>query len=294
VSDTFLEKTAHTVTLLLDPDRAGIDLDAQSAMISGMQNGSSYGGPTGQRIGYISSDNYSPSIVNDSAGRNYSGLEEVQDTIRLTDYVWELDDTAADYSVNGAVTETLEHLLHTISQYGFPEAYPNQLNNYTQEGPLWDAMQEAIENGVFNDDQYKPMDDGSNDYHSLVMREYVYILTYAEWDYITEFVDGGTLAPEWSDNSRTPAQVAVNNPLGHALYTDYISKIISKPSGSILNEIFSPNAPSGYIPSDQLVSLNAFAALEKLDNSDSFLGAAELDYDSEFSNDILLSSDYLL
>ena len=138
------------------------------------------------------------------------------------------------------------------------------------------------------------MDDGSNDYHSLVMREYVYILTYAECDYITDFVDGGTLAPEWSDNSRTPAQVAVNNPLGHALYTDYISKIISKPSGSILNEIFSPNAPSGYIPSDQLVSLSAFAPLEKLDNSDSFSGAAELEYDSGFSNDILLSSDYLL
>jgi hypothetical protein len=294
VSDTFLEKTAHTVTLLLDPDKAGIDLEAQNTMISGMQNGSSYGGPTGQRIGYISSDNYSPSIVNDSAGRNYSGLEEVQDTIRFTDYVWELDDTAADYSIDGAVTETLEHLLHTISQYGFPEAYPNQLNNYTQEGPLWDAMQEAIVNGVFNDGQYKPMDDGSNDYHSLVMREYVYILTYAEWDYITEFVDGGTLAPEWSDNSRTPEQVAVNNPLGHALYTDYISKIISKPSESVLKEIFSSEAPSGYIPSDQLVSLSAFAALEKLDNSDSFLGAAELDYGSDFSNDIVLSSDYLL
>ena len=136
VSDTFLEKTAHTVTLLLDPDRVGIDLDAQSAMISGMPNGSSYGRPTGQRIGYISSDNYSPSIVNDSAGGNYSGLEEVQDTIRFRDYVWELDDTAADYSIDGAVTETLEHLLHTISQYGFPEAYPNQLNNYTQEGPF--------------------------------------------------------------------------------------------------------------------------------------------------------------
>ena len=184
---------------------------------------------------------------------------------------------------------------YSFSKNYFLEKFSkNQLNNYTQEGPLWDAMQEAIVNGVFNDGQYKPMDDGSNDYHSLVMREYVYILTYAECDYITDFVDGGTLAPEWSDNSRTPAQVAVNNPLGHALYTDYISKIISKPSGSILNEIFSPNAPSGYIPSDQLVSLSAFAPLEKLDNSDSFSGAAELEYDSGFSNDILLSSDYLL
>ncbi|PQM59940.1 MAG: hypothetical protein CML40_07105 [Rhodobacteraceae bacterium] len=269
VSDTFLEKTAHTVTLLLDPDSPGIELEAQSAMISGLQSGSSSGVLTGQRIGYIGPDNYSPSIVNDSAGRNYPGLDGLTETIQFTDYVWELDDKVADFSVDGAVTETLEHLLHTISQHGFPVVYPNQLNNSTPEGPLWDAMQEAITNGVFNDDQYKLMDDGSNYYDTLVMREYVYLLTYAEWDYITEFVDGGTLAPEWSDNSRTPEQVAINNPLGHALYTNYISKIISKPDESVLKEIFSPNAPSGYVSSDQL------------------------GYDSYFSNDTLSSTDYL-
>ena len=59
------------------------------------------------------------------------------------------------------------------------------------------------------------MDDGSDDYHALVMREYVFLLTYAEWGYIEEFVDGGSLAPEWADNSRTPEELAINNPLGH-------------------------------------------------------------------------------
>ena len=76
-------------------------------------------------------------------------------------------------------------------------------------------MQEAIGNGVFDISQYSPMDDGSNDYYALLMREYVYILTYAEWGYIDEFVDGGSLAPEWADNSRTSEGIAINNPLGH-------------------------------------------------------------------------------
>jgi hypothetical protein len=79
------------------------------------------------------------------------------------------------------------------------------------------------------------------------MREYLYLLIYAEWNFITTYVSGGTLAPEWTAD--TPALVASNNPLGHALYTDYISKVLAKPSTTILNTIFATSAtPSGYIP----------------------------------------------
>ncbi|MEE2773274.1 MAG: lectin-like protein, partial [Pseudomonadota bacterium] len=248
VSDSFLEKTARTVTLLLDPNADGIESEAQSSLISGMQNQAN-GGATIQRIGYIDGDNYSPSILDENAGKNYPGLNNVNDTTRNTDYLWQLDETASEYSIDNAVTETIEHLLHTISQFGFPEAYPAELNTTSPQGLIWDAMQEAIENGVFNDQQYQPMNDGSNEYHALVMREYVYLLTYAEWDYINEFVDGGTLAPEWADNSRTPEEVAINNPLGHELYTKYISTIVAKPSEVTLKEIFSPGASSGYIAS---------------------------------------------
>ena len=177
-------------------------------------------------------------------------VNKINDTTRNVDYIWEKDDNASDYTVDNAVTETLEHLLHTISQFGFPEVYPTELNSTSPTGLIWDAMQEAIANGVFNDQDYQPMNDGSNEFYSMVMREYVYLLTYAEWGYITEFADGGTLAPEWADNTRSSDQVAINNPLGHSLYTDYISKLISKPSEIILKEIFSVDAPSGYGTSD--------------------------------------------
>ena len=74
----------------------------------------------------------------------------------------------------------------------------------------------------------------------------------------------------------------------------YISKIISKPSDSVLKEIFSPDAPSGYVMSNQLASPIAFDGLEKLDNSNIFLSTEELGYNSYFSNDILLPTDFVL
>ena len=38
---------------------------------------------------------------------------------------------------------------------------------------------------------------------ALLMREYLYLLIYAEWNFITTYVSGGTLAPEWTAD--TPA-----------------------------------------------------------------------------------------
>ena len=245
VSDSFMEKTAHVITLMLDPEAEGINREIQEAMIVGLQDSLSWG-PTVQRIGYVGGDNYSPSIVDDNSGKNYPGLERVYDTTRNIDMIWEYDESSEGYSMNGAITETIEHLLHTISQYGFPEVYPTELNSFSGSGLVWEAMQEAIANGVFSDQAYKPMDDGSNDYDSLLMREYVYLLTYAEWGYINEFVDGGSLAPEWADDARSARDLAIKNPLGHELFTDYISKLISKPSETVLKTIFSAEAPSGY------------------------------------------------
>ena len=207
--------------------------------------------------------------------------------------IWEYDDGSNDYNVESAVTETLEHLLHTISQYGFPEAYPDKLNSFSGSGLIWEAMQEAIKNGVFSDSDYTPMDDGSDDFDALVMREYVYLLTYAEWGYINEFVDGGSLAPEWADNARSASEIAKKNPLGHALFTDYISKIISKPSEVILKEIFSAGAPSGYISEGSHNSESEFSALIKSDDTRRFTDDLELQIVSKTSTEFLGNFDFL-
>jgi len=87
-----------------------------------------------------------------------------------------------------------------------------------------------------------------NGYYAAIAREYQYLLIFAMWEYITVYISGGSLSPEWNDNSRTQAGVLANNPLGYALYNNFISKIISKPTQATLDAMFAVSGPSGYIP----------------------------------------------
>ena len=145
-------------------------------------------------------------------------------------------------------------MLHTITTFGLPGAYPNVFNQTSAYGPTYTAMAEAISNGVFDTSGYTQQPGQSLDeFNALLMREYLYLLIYAEWDFITTYVSGGTLAPEWTAN--TPILVESNNPLGHALYTNYISKLLVKPNTTTLNSIFAlPSNPSGYVPFERLPS----------------------------------------
>ena len=262
ISDTFLEKVARTIQLLLDPEASGIDKEKQAAAIDGMANENNEGGfgigPTVQRIGYINGGQYARSFLDDDAPNNYPGLQNTEFSYRAKDYVWEFPDDDASgsgiadwggYTVGGQVTEVLEHVLHTISQHGLHYAYPDELNITSgNAGPMMAAMQEAITNSVFDVSGYSALDDGSNEYFAAIAREYQYLLCYAMWEYYSVYVDGGSLSPEWNDNSRTQAGVLTNNPLGYALFNNFISKVISKPTEATLNVMFAVSGPSGYIP----------------------------------------------
>jgi subtilisin family serine protease len=338
ISDTFLEKVARTVQLLLDPNASGIDKEKQAAAIDGMANENNEGnfgtGPTVQRIGYINGGQYARSFLDDDAPNNYPGLQNTEFSYRAKDYVWEFPDDDASgsgiadwdgYTVGGQVTEVLEHVLHTISQHGLHYAYPYELNITGGQigSPMMTAMQEAIDNGVFNVSGYSGLyspdsevdldemqtaisdvssgrsnkysaylneivsgrkrgdinNDGQididdvmaflsfkngsanayitdtiitpltyNGYYAAIAREYQYLLCYAMWEYYSVYVDGGSLSPEWNDNSRTQAGVLTNNPLGYALFNNFISKVISKPTEATLNAMFAVSGASGYIP----------------------------------------------
>jgi hypothetical protein len=262
ISDTFLEKVARTIQLLLDPEASGIDKEKQAAAIDGMANENNEGGfgigPTVQRIGYINGGQYARSFLDDDAPNNYPGLQNTEFSYRAKDYVWEFPDDDASgsgiadwggYTVGGQVTEVLEHVLHTISQHGLHYAYPDELNITSgNAGPMMAAMQEAITNSVFDVSGYSALDDGSNEYFAAIAREYQYLLCYAMWEYYSVYVDGGSLSPEWNDNSRTQAGVLTNNPLGYALFNNFISKVISKPTEATLNAMFAVSGASGYIP----------------------------------------------
>ena len=180
-----------------------------------------------QRIGYIGMGSYTPNL------ETLAGWDQTSDNNANVDFVWE----NTTLTPQAQITEVLEHLLHTITTFGLPGAYPNVFNQTSPSGPTYAAMSEAINNGVFDTSGYSQQPGETLDeFRALLMREYLYLLIYAEWNFIATYISGGTLAPEWT--ATTPALVATDNPLGHALYTDYISKLLVTPSTTILNTIF--------------------------------------------------------
>ena len=237
VSNQFLEKTAQTFKLLLDPDAPGINKESREKALEGL---TSYN--VIQRVGIKAYDAYSPSF---DSGR-ISGWDEVNDTHQGTDFIWHLQSNNGTYSPSGdaQITENIEHALHTLTQFALPAAFPDEMNVYSSNGratgisgDLYDAFQEAVENGVYDTSDYEGANDGSDGYMQMLLREYLYCLTYAEWGFTQKFTEDKTLAPEWSDAHLTPSAIERDNPLGHRIFENYLSKVISKPSIASLESI---------------------------------------------------------
>ena len=89
VSKQFLEKTAQTFKLLLDPDAPGINKESREKALAGL---TSYN--VIQRVGIKAYDAYSPSF---DSGR-ISGWDEVNDTHQGTDFIWHLQSNDGTYS----------------------------------------------------------------------------------------------------------------------------------------------------------------------------------------------------
>ena len=238
VSTEFLNKTAETFKLLLDPNAPGINKNIREKALNGL---TSYN--VIQRVGVGEYHEYSPIL---DSGK-ISGWDEVNDKHHQTDFIWHLRSNGGTYTPSGTrqITENLEHALHTITQFALPAAFPKEMNISSKNGKasgisgdLYKALREAIANGVYDDSDYSHIDDGSDDYAQAVLREYLFCLTYAEWGFTKKYVEGKSLAPEWSDAHLTPAAIKRDNPIGHRIFEDYLSKVISKPSEARLQSIF--------------------------------------------------------
>ena len=99
------------------------------------------------------------------------------------------------------IGEIVEHVLHTIQVLGIRGAIDGSLealNGGNQSSEIYKAMNEAVENGVYGLEGYGGSLDRDLEFTSTVItKEYMYLLTFAMWEY-NEFWDDGTLAPEWS------------------------------------------------------------------------------------------------
>ena len=256
VSDEFAEKVAQFYKLLVNKDAPGINTTAQEKMIRILlgETGFHEGLPTGQRIGYGNADQYTPNPLTDEGCNDYSGLCSLNDSMVLKDMIWYMSPDNSELSGDKVITEVFEHLLHTIQSLGTRGAVDGSLSalNMDEEEDLsgtelFLAMKEAYENGVFGIDDYGGDINNSENFDKMLV-EYQYLLTFGMWGFGTQLWDGGSLAPEWSDNANTPEGIQQNNPLGYALFNNYIAPVISKPNIVTLRSMFQDNdqGESGY------------------------------------------------
>ena len=252
VPDDWVYKIAQTVSLLLDPDAIGINQDAQANLIkilSGEDGTWHQGIPTAQRIANGGGHEYSPNPL--YSPESYAGYETWLDSHMQNDMVWYQNTSHGDVSVSAddKINEVLEHLMHTIHVFGVRGAVEGsfdalmgrdvevETSGHYKNQDLYLAMQEAIDNNIFNPDYSDAPD-------NVLLKEYTYLLNLNMWEFGKEFWeddngDGfGSLAPEWSDLARTPTGIFENNPLGHILFETYFDPVITKPDPEILRNIF--------------------------------------------------------
>ena len=258
VSDEFAKKVAQLYKLLINKDAVGINTTAQEKMIRILSGdiGFHQGFPTGQRIGYGNAGLYSPNPLTDEGCNSYSGLCSLNDSMSLKDMIWYMSPDNSGQIGDNVIVEVFEHVLHTLQYFGTIGAVEGSLEalNMSEEEDitgteLFLAMKEAYENGVFGIDDYGG-DINNSDKFPIMLIEYQYLLTFGMWEFGTELWEGGSLEPEWSDNANTPEGIQQNNPLGFALFNNYIAPVLSKPSIASLRLIFQDNdgGVSGYVP----------------------------------------------
>jgi hypothetical protein len=262
VPEEWAKKVAQTVKLLINPTASNVNISYQEEMIKVLRGDSGTwhaGLPTIQRIAYGGGAEYSPNPLSDAGSAQYSGYREFLDLHMSNDMIWYKINSDGSVNVIGDIDigEVLEHLMHTIHIFGLPGAVPESQTalqwdpeNHSgwQQSELYLAMKEAVENGVFSLADYGDGSIDSEETYRVATKEYLYLLNFGMWEFGTEIWQGGSLAPEWNDNARTPAGVQQNNPLGYVLFNKYMNPVLSKPSIESLRSIFQDNdqGVSGY------------------------------------------------
>ena len=248
VHSEFAKKVARTVELLLTPRRT-TNTEKQKKLIENLRGGTGTwhaGTPTAQRIGYGGGASYSPNWLLDAGIPSYSGYQGFLDSHAVNDMVWYLNSGGTPGTGNNDITEVIEHVFHTIHQYGLEARELKMFPSFDSDwatGPMFLAMKEAEDNSIFDPSGYAPNWKTDADTFPVAVKEYLYLLNFAMFEY-TSLWDGGSLSPEWANSARTPAGVQANNPLGYGLFNTHIKDVIEKIDIDVLQSIF-PDGDTG-------------------------------------------------
>lgn len=269
VPTVWAEKVGKVVQLLTNPTDAKINLTHQKRLIATLKGDSGTyhaGYPAAQRVAYGGGDSYDPNFLSDIGAPQYAGYVDFLDSHALNDMVWYKNTSGPDPSTSDRdIEEVIEHLFHTIHNFGVQGAVPGSENEVVMDPDRkveldnsfdWTqteihlAMKEAITAGKFDPSGYSTTYDTDPGAAAVAYKEYTYLLNWGMWD-MSQFWEGGSLSPEWADDMRTPEGIATNNPLGHALFVKYFQPVLSKPNFTTLQSIFQDNdaGASQYTPS---------------------------------------------
>ena len=257
VPDAWLEKVARMFELFLDPNGAGINETLQRNLIKTLSGdvGTWHAGlPTLQRVARGAGSDYTPNFLTDAGVISWN-LTPLFDSHVANDMVWYLNSTGSGYGVGEIdAQEVIEHVFHTLHMHGLTDDI--KLYSYISAdwatGPLYAAMEEAFDAGKWDPSGYQSPSNAwktDADAFQVAAKEYLFLLNFAMFDY-TGLWEGDSLAPEWADDVRTPAQIQATLPISYTFFNTYISPAISKPSLATINSIFGDgNTPAQDDPS---------------------------------------------
>ena len=250
VPDEWPKKLAQVIKMMLNPNDPLINSTAQKNVIKTLRGDSGTfheNFPTGQRVAYGGCSYYKPCPLRDDGIKKWPGYEEWLDSHSVNDMVWYKNQDSR-FTGDDDINEVLEHLMHTLHLFGVRGGVEGSeealkwasdwFDEDFQKAELWLAMKEAIDNNVYNVRDFANGNPKNPDIAHVMMKEYMYLLNYNMWEFGKEFWEGGSLAPEWNNNSRDPKGIKKNNPLGFKLFQKYFVPVLSKPDKNILRDIF--------------------------------------------------------
>ena len=247
VPDEWGNKVAQMYNWFLDPTAANVSPSIQERFILTLRGDAEFswhpGNQTAQRVGYGGGDSYTPNWLTDEGAAQYAGYINFLDSHAMNDMVWYQNSSGTPGTGDLDAQEVIEHVFHTLHMHGLPAedlkmyAY---LSSDWQSGELFAAMEEAYDAGKWDPSGYEPSPGAfktDSEAFEVAAKEYLYLLNFCMFDY-SSLWDGGSLAPEWTDDVRTPAQIESTLPLGYALFKKYIEPCIAKVNKRAIQSLF--------------------------------------------------------
>jgi hypothetical protein len=131
--------------------------------------------------------------------------------------------------VPGQVNEVVEHILHHVTDVGLHYTFPDEWG-ISKTSKIYHAMQEAIDKGHYNIEQYdEDVDDEERT--RVLIQEYAYWVIFTAWDLYEPY---GPEA-EWT-GIKNPDDLKNKLPLSYEVFKETIPKVMVSPSRSTLEK----------------------------------------------------------